>query len=51
MFRAALYVCAQCGGAIAGAALVYGIHGAHDQFEEGREVFWCFFVSDYLGCW
>ena len=33
-FRAALYVCAQCGGAIAGAALVYGIHGAHDQFEE-----------------
>merc|ERR1719384_1792332 len=34
MLRAALYVCAQCGGAIAGAALVYGIHGAHDQFEE-----------------
>ena len=33
-FRAALYVCAQCGGAIAGAALVYGIHGAHNQFEE-----------------
>ena len=51
MFRAALYVCAQCGGAIAGAALVYGFHGAHDQFEEVSEVFWCFFVSDYLGCW
>ena len=34
-FRAALYVCAQCGGAIAGAALVYGIHGgAQDQFED-----------------
>ena len=29
-----MYVCAQCGGAIAGAALVYGIHGAQDQFEE-----------------
>ena len=27
-------MCAQCGGAIAGAALVYGIHGAHNQFEE-----------------
>ena len=38
MFRAALYVCAQCGGAIAGAALVYGIHGAHDQFEEVSEL-------------
>jgi len=33
MLRAALYVCAQCGGAIAGAALVYGIYGARDQFE------------------
>ena len=32
MLRAALYVCAQCGGAIAGAALVYGIYGARDQF-------------------
>ena len=32
MLRAALYVCAQCGGAIAGAALVYGIYGAKDQF-------------------
>ena len=31
--RASLYVCAQCGGAIAGAALVYGIYGASDQFE------------------
>ena len=50
MFRAALYVCAQCGGAIAGAALVYGIHGAHDQFEEVSELFWCFFI-DYLGRW
>ena len=27
-------MCAQCGGAIAGAALVYGIHGAHDQFQD-----------------
>ena len=33
LLRAALYVCAQCGGAIAGAALVYGIYGARDQFE------------------
>ena len=33
MLRAALYVCAQCGGAIAGAALVYGIYGARDQFQ------------------
>jgi glycerol uptake facilitator-like aquaporin len=28
-----LFVCAQCGGAIAGSALVYGIYGAEDQFE------------------
>jgi len=33
ILRAALYVCAQCGGAIAGSALVYGIYGAKDQFE------------------
>ena len=33
MLRAAMYICAQCGGAIAGAALVYGIYGARDQFE------------------
>ena len=33
MLRAALYVCAQCGGAIAGSALVYGIYGARDQFQ------------------
>lgn len=32
VLRAALYVCAQCGGAIAGAALVYGIYGAENQF-------------------
>jgi len=32
LLRASLYICAQCGGAIAGAALVYGIHGAQDQF-------------------
>ena len=34
LLRAALYVCAQCGGAIAGAALVYGIFGAKDQFQQ-----------------
>ena len=34
VLRAALYVCAQCGGAIAGAALVYGIFGAKDQFQQ-----------------
>jgi len=34
ILRAALYVCAQCGGAIAGSALVYGIYGAKDQFED-----------------
>jgi len=35
LLRAAMYVCAQCGGAIAGAALVYGVYGrtgAKDQF-------------------
>ena len=29
-----MYVCAQCGGAIAGAALVHGIHGAKDHFQD-----------------
>ena len=35
ILRAAAYICAQCGGAIAGAALVYGVYGrngAKDQF-------------------
>lgn len=37
MLRAALYICAQCGGAIAGAALIYGVYGkngAKDQFRD-----------------
>ena len=37
LLRAALYVCAQCGGAIAGAALVYGIFGAKDQFQQAKD--------------
>lgn len=37
ILRAALYLCAQCGGAIAGAALIYGIHGAKDQFHNTQK--------------
>ncbi len=37
ILRGAAYICAQCGGAIAGAALVYGVYGrsgAKNQFGE-----------------
>ncbi|XP_076326076.1 aquaporin AQPAe.a-like [Tachypleus tridentatus] len=44
--RAVLYVTSQCGGAIAGAALLYGV-----TIPGHQETLGCTLVHDYLGAW